>query len=192
MNRRSKEWDRPTLQAVKDLKAQVMAQGMIIQADRCSWCTLLVGRRGRRSAERDHIAPKGKHPQWTFLPSNLVVSCEYCNGFSVKSATDTVKTVNAKYELCNFHVVHPYLDEPDEHIRFGLADDGSGVVVSGISEKGRWTVLKLKLDDPGLTVLRAQERASIKSLASLPEDMQRLLLVATGHDPAAIPTAQTP
>lgn len=191
-NRRSGEWDKPTEEAVKHLKAQVMAQGMVIQAERCAWCTLFVGRRGRRSAERDHIAPKGKHPRWTFLPLNLVISCEYCNGFSVKSAIDTVKTINAEYELCAFHVVHPYLDDPDEHIRFGVADDGSGVVVSGISEKGRWTVSNLKLDDPGLTMLRAREQASIRQLASLPDDKQRLLLAATGHDPTATVAVPAP
>lgn len=81
---------------------------------------------------------------------------------------------------------HPYFDEPDKHLTFGQADDGSGVVVSGISEKGHWTVVNLKLHDPGLTVLRAQERASIQKLATLPEDKQRLLLAATGHDIAAI------
>src|SRR5690606_29550423 len=91
--------------AVKVFKDEIMEQGLVIQSGRCAWCTLEVGESGRRTAHRDHIAPKARYPAWTFVPKNLVVACEYCNGFLVKGETDTVASLSDHYEDCDFHVV---------------------------------------------------------------------------------------
>lgn len=139
--------------AVLEFKREVLSQGLLIQANKCGWCTLPVGEDGRRTAHRDHIAPKGVHPKWTFLPKNIIVACEFCNGFAVKGEIDTVSVVSDEYDACIFHVVHPYLDEPSAHISFR---DG-GVLIQSLSAKGAWTIEKLKLDSSGLTTLRAKE-----------------------------------
>jgi 5-methylcytosine-specific restriction endonuclease McrA len=84
-------WEKSQHGCVKAFKRRILEQGLVIQELRCAWCTLLIGEQGRRSIHRDHIAPKQSYPQWTFLPKNLVLACEYCNGFAVKSRLDTVR-----------------------------------------------------------------------------------------------------
>ncbi|QDC04159.1 hypothetical protein K3F44_10275 [Pseudomonas sp. S07E 245] len=144
-------------QAVLQFRDEILKQGKTIQKSFCAWCMLPLGEDGRRTIHRDHIAPKSIHPEWTFLAVNLVLSCEYCNGFSNKGDLPTVKTLSAKYEDCEFYVVHPYLDEVEVHIGFDKDDDDLPVVAVGKTEKGIWTILNLSLDSPGLTRERAKE-----------------------------------
>lgn len=174
---RAAEWDRQT-NNVKAFKKAVREGGMLLQQDRCAWCTLLLGARGRRTAHRDHIAPKKIYPDWTFSPTNIVISCEFCNGFSVKCDLDTIRKAALQYDKCEFWVVHPYFDEVTEHIGFSFDTAASGVVIKGLSDKGVWTVTNLKLDDPYLTILRAHEYAYHKMLDSLPPHYAKLLAAA--------------
>ena len=142
---------------VINFKSQVLMQGRVIQQERCAWCTLPLGAEGRRTIHRDHIAPSSLYPQWTFVAKNLVISCEYCNGLSVKSDIDTIKELKDTYDDCEFHIVHPYDDEIELHIQFDNDRDQLPVVIKGISPKGLWTVKSMKLDDVGLTRERAKE-----------------------------------
>lgn len=180
VSKKAAEWDRQT-NNVKEFKAAIKTEGMRIQHDRCAWCTLPIGARGRRTAHRDHIAPKKQYPKWTFLPKNLVLTCEYCNGFSVKCDLDTIQTEAENYDDIEFHIVHPYIDEVDQHVKFSLDATGHGVVIEGVSEKGRWTIKEMQLDDGHLTVLRAQEYAYQAMINSLPAHYAQLFSEATGR-----------
>lgn len=162
---------------VRSFKKAVHDQGLVIQGERCAWCTLFIGERGRRTAHRDHIAPKATYPQWTFTPKNLVLACEYCNGFAVKSDLDTVAAVAQAYEASTFHLVHPYIDAPEDHIEFTLAVQDRGVVVRAKngSAKGVWTITHLKLDSPGLTQERAKDALMEEDRAALPDFYRNLL-----------------
>jgi uncharacterized protein (TIGR02646 family) len=164
---------------VISFKRKIKEDGLKIQESRCVWCTLLLGKRGHRTAHRDHIAPKGDYPHWTFVPKNLVLACEYCNGFSVKCALDTVKVVASTYEGSEFFIVHPYEDNVVEHISFTELDKGAQITINGLSPKGVWTVQNMKLDSPELTVLRAQDHLYQKMFGSLPKHFKALLLKAT-------------
>lgn len=144
--------------AVKAFKDEVMTQGLVIQGARCAWCTLEVGERGRRTAHRDHVAPKATYPAWTFLPKNLVITCEYCNGFIVKGETDTVAIQRASYEDCDFHLVHPYLDDPSLHLSFLPHRDVLGVLIKSCSPKGAWTIRLFGLDSSASTVNRIKDK----------------------------------
>ena len=177
-DKRAAEWERQT-NNVKAFKKIIKEEGLVIQDNRCAWCTLMLGRRGRRTAHRDHIAPKKQYPKWTFFPKNIIMSCEYCNGFTIKCDLDTVKELKDVYEDCEFYIVHPYIDEVELHIGFSYDHPTHGVVINGLSEKGLWTIEKMKLDDGYLTILRAQDYAYCKMIDSLPDYYATLLLDAT-------------
>lgn len=170
---RPKRWEGKA-KAVVQFKSEILIKGLVIQSNKCAWCTLPVGQEGRRTAHRDHIAPKAKYPQWTFLPMNLVIACEYCNGFAVKGEADTVSVVTDIYEDCGFHLVHPYLDEPSNHLCFIFEGDGASVTIRSLSDKGGWTIEKLKLDTPGATMERAKEHLYQQRLSTLPQQQRDL------------------
>lgn len=175
---RDEEWGRQT-NDVKEFKNAVMVQGLVNQNNRCVWCGLLTGLHGHQRADRDHIAPKGKYPQWTFEPWNIAISCEFCNCFSVKVELDTVLTVAGTYNTSVFLVVHPYLENPASHLIFGFQNNGEGVTVRATTLKGLWTVLHMKLDSPSLTMRRAMEVLYLQKHGSLPQHLQNLALAAS-------------
>ncbi|EGC7113261.1 hypothetical protein H9T43_002439 [Salmonella enterica] len=177
------KFDKSKAQAVVNFRNTVMTHGLSVQGDRCAWCTLMVGKLGRRTAHRDHIAPKKVYPQWTFHAKNLIVVCEYCNGFSVKHTLDTVDVVNVNYDQSTFKIVHPYIDNPSLHIQFiEVTGNTPGVVIEGITLKGTWTIDNLKLADDGMTVLRAQDLIFYRNINMLPPYYQELLKKATGRE----------
>lgn len=153
---RPEKWKKKPKPVPAFLKA-IMTQGIAIQKDRCIWCTLPFGAIGRRTIHRDHIAPSSEHPEWTFLAKNLALSCEYCNGFAVKKALNTIRIKRAQYERCKFHIVHPYLDIVSNHIQFDGDAIALPVIIKGITRKGRWTIKNIQLDTPEMTTLRAKE-----------------------------------
>ncbi len=164
----SKSW-KSQVNEVKEFKRQLKEEGMVLQQGRCAWCSLPLGKEGRRSSHRDHIAPKARYGQWTYHPLNLVLVCDYCNT-EVKKDLDTVRFVGDRYETSEFLIVHPYLENAiDDHIVFEDVLGGIGIVVIGKSDKGRWTIEKLQLDSPSMTIRRAAE-ANIERLT---EKLQR-------------------
>ncbi|WP_145250701.1 HNH endonuclease family protein [Pseudomonas oryzihabitans] len=176
---RSKRWDGKA-KAVIRFKNEIMTQGLTIQNKKCAWCTLSIAAEGRRTAHRDHIAPKARHPKWTFNPNNLIIACEYCNGFAVKGGIDTIHKLNDAYEECIFLIVHPYLDEPSDHLEFTYCNTRElPVLIKGKTPKGIWTIENLQLDSTGLTTERAKDIVWEKQLSELPPNAQALLKAAT-------------
>ncbi|TDF62053.1 HNH endonuclease [Cupriavidus sp. L7L] len=182
-DQRSAKWDKSRANSVRNFKTAVMTHGLEVQGYRCAWCTLPVGAAGRRTAHRDHIAPKALYQQWTFHAKNLLIACEYCNGFAIKADLDTVEALGADYDTTTFRIVHPYLDEPNGHISFlEQAGHEPGVVIQGLSPKGLWTIDKLQLTESGLTIERAKELVFYRGLNQLPMHFQELLLAATKRE----------
>lgn len=173
------------LPEVKYFQEKVMKHGLKEQEQRCVWCTLLVGAVGRRRADRDHIAPKGTYPDWTYTPLNIAIACEYCNGFSVKNDLDTIETVAANYEHCIFKVVHPYLvDDMTKHIVFNHKANKQkkpGVAIQGMSPEGIWTIAKLKLDTPEMTIQRAMDYLYMEQIKMIAPHFRDLYQRATGR-----------
>lgn len=171
---RPKRWDGKA-KAVASFKKSILGEGLVIQSGKCCWCMLPVSADGRRTAHRDHIAPKAKYPEWTFLPINLVIACEYCNGFAVKGDIDTVEITANNYKDCVFHVVHPYLDDPSLHLSFISEEEDTKILIKSSSTKGTWTIESLKLDTPGATTERAKEYLHQQRMGSLPQQYGALL-----------------
>jgi 5-methylcytosine-specific restriction endonuclease McrA len=171
---RPKRWDGKA-KAVVAFKKSILDEGLVIQSGKCGWCMLPVAADGRRTAHRDHIAPKAKHPEWTFLPINLVIACEYCNGFAVKGDIDTVEIAAKNYTESVFHVIHPYLEDPSLHLSFLSEADETKILIKSLSTKGTWTIESLKLDTPGATTERAKEYLHQQRMGSLPQPYAALL-----------------
>lgn len=156
---RSKLLDVPTAQKswkrsdgkYKAFKDNVTTTMLAAQSQRCAYCgTRLFEKR----PHRDHIAPKSPHFRWTFWPTNLVLAC-YCCNVDCKGETDTVDVVASSYRRTTFTIVHPFFDNPADHLDFGVADKAILIRAKNGSEKGDKTVRLFKLMDPE----RAKERA---------------------------------
>lgn len=170
----SKSW-KSQVNEVKQFKKQLKKEGLLLQEGRCAWCSLLLGKEGRRSVHRDHIAPKSIYGQWTYHPLNLVLVCDFCNT-EVKKDLDTVQVGRDPYEASEFWLVHPYLEDAiEDHIVFEDFEDGIGIIIVGKSDKGRWTIDKLQLDSPSMTVRRAEE-ANIQRLTRLLSEKDQKLV----------------
>lgn len=128
----------------------LIAYLLSVQSGKCCYCG---NKLNVTSAQKvDHIAPKSKHPEYTFYPTNLALSCDKCNGPGHKHVWDTISIKNTSYEEHVFLIVHPYFDDPQDH--YGFVSTGSEILIQHKSDKGKITIEKLKLD----SVERTQER----------------------------------
>lgn len=94
------------------------------QKGRCAYCSLTLGRQGRRSSSVDHFVRKGGAdgvPQWTYELLNLLLACEQCNSKLKKQFLALDGLPLEPYRRNAFHIVHPYLDKVDEHIKGGYS-----------------------------------------------------------------------
>lgn len=152
-------------QVVQTFKADFREWALNNQKERCVFCCFPVGDvTYRRSSEIDHIAPKGRkgYPKWAFEVLNLVIACGSCNS-RLKGATDTVSSVAAGYVLCQFSIVHPYLDDVEAHVTGTYIGDGrrSGVP-EAVTPKGERTVELFRLADPGYLKTANQEARQVR------------------------------
>ena len=156
---RSKLADTPTAQKLwkrtdgkyKQFKENVTDTMKVAQSNRCAYCG---ARLHEKRPHRDHIAPKSPHFKWTFWPANLVLAC-YCCNVDCKAEVDTVAVVAPSYRRSKFNIVHPFFDDPAEHLDFGLDEKAILVSVKNGSAKGQRTIELFNLMDPE----RAKQRA---------------------------------
>lgn len=120
--------------------------------------------------EIEHIAPKYKYPQWMFEPKNLVYACHLCNGPLRKGKINTVELESSDYDSCEFKIVHPYLDNYQEHYKFDLLS-ATELIVTGISKQGRYSVELFKLN----CSYRIEDRAKRFIASNQKIDEERLI-----------------
>lgn len=145
-------------QQLKSIKRFVRTQLEKIQKGYCAYCGLRYDETSW--SEIEHIAPKGgaykkKYPQFMFTPLNLTLACPLCNGFTKKGNKDTIAALGAEYKQCQFNIVHPYLDDPDDH--FEWIPSGSGVIIQYKSIKGSNSIKMFCLDKPVQCEARAKQ-----------------------------------
>ena len=122
-----------------------------LQSNRCAYCGT---RLHEKRPHRDHVAPKSPHFKWTYWPANLVLAC-YCCNVDCKGEEDTVEHCANSYRRSKFNIVHPYLDDPADHLDFSISGDGVLVAVKNGSVKGDRSITLFKLMEPE----RVKERA---------------------------------
>ncbi len=143
------------------------------QSHRCAYCcNRLMG----EQPHRDHIAPKGLnlHPEFTFEVRNLVLACYYCNS-ERKGETDTIAVKSPQYASCQFTIVHPILDDPEDHLKFvGHRGDILIQAVSG-SVKGQMTIDLFDLASAHQSKARAKDALFDQDVGHLQGRWKRLL-----------------
>jgi len=88
----------------------------------------------------EHIIPKSAKPELVCEWANLTLACPACN------------TKKGTYFNANCALVNPYVDDPNDHLRW------IGPMIEGITQdRGRTTVTRLSLNRSELLFKRTQE-----------------------------------
>ncbi|MGG0494842.1 hypothetical protein ABEY62_17950 [Priestia megaterium] len=146
-----KTWEIKT-NRMKKLKSRLRKKLDILQQGRCAYCG---NQYGITSAmELEHIAPKGDglYPEFVFHEKNLLGSCELCNGVYKKHSKDVVEVRSTIYEQCQFKLVHPYLDNPDDHFQW----DNERILIAKKTNKGKYSIDLFELNSVRLTSERTK------------------------------------
>lgn len=108
-------WAKNTI-GLKGIKGRISRYMLEAQKCRCAYCESILQEGG---AEIDHIAPKTSHPKFVYESLNLVMACGVCNSKVKKGDKETMdEPFRDNYTDNTFLIVHPYLDNADEEIRF--------------------------------------------------------------------------
>ena len=125
-------------QETQRIKNHISTHTIIAQGGRCAYCERILAK-GELAIE--HIAHKGLYGEFTFEPQNLVTSCTSCNSPGNKGQNDTVAAPvdRANYTNNKFTIVHPYFDNPDDHLKY-IDADHTAFDMTRCSAKGLETI----------------------------------------------------
>lgn len=130
----AKMWGRPE---AKNIKSRIGDHYIRKQRCRCVYCEALLEEGGWAI---EHFAPKSKHEDFTFHPKNLFAACFVCNSTKIKGDKDTVNPPkSSKYRKNSFKIIHPYFDNPEEHL-FYLDRDRIVLDMPRCTQKGKDTI----------------------------------------------------
>ncbi|MFP3122601.1 HNH endonuclease [Ectobacillus funiculus] len=152
---------------LKKLKERIRSQLSLFQNHECAYCGFKLGITS--NDEIEHIAPKGKigkrvlYPQFMFTEKNLALSCHYCNSILKKGTFDTIETYDEEYEKCTFKIVHPYFDDPSDHLDWLQEGEKILILCKNNSPKGQASINLFELATERHSEERA-EKAVIKLL----------------------------
>jgi len=141
-----------------DLKVAMNSHFDAHQKEKCCYCGLYYDRTGR--GELEHIAPKGAnhYPQFTFTPFNLAKACQLCNSSSMKHTYNSISILHPIYENCRFSIVHPYLDNYNDHYQWNYGILNVLITVNNNSPKGIESIKLFELASEKRTRARAIQR----------------------------------
>lgn len=124
--------------AINKFRHEVKEHYYMQQRRRCCYCsTELINHKITFDAE--HILDKADYPEYMFDEANIAVACKLCNQHK---SNKTIATSGARFsELSktssDYSVVHPHLDEWNEHLAFDQVDR---IVALPESAKGKNTI----------------------------------------------------
>lgn len=134
---------------IEKIKNHIKNYLAINQGDRCAYC----GNKFNITSapEIEHIAAKGGaietiYPEFTFTPLNLVLACHLCNSPIKKGKKKVIKNLVQNYSHCTFTIIHPYFDDPEDHLQEHINNDGTGIIYGYKSLKGKNTIDMFKLN----------------------------------------------
>jgi len=163
-------------------KAFIKSKMENIQDNKCAYCGFELN--VTSGPEIEHIAPKANkhHPEFMFERENLVLSCHLCNGRSHKGEKDTISNYDVVYKNCEFTIVHPYYDDPDDHYEY-LPSDGNEphkIIIKKRNGSSKATV-SIEMFDLNHEA-KMTERAEKAILAELHQQSNNLYLNQLLHD----------
>jgi hypothetical protein len=115
---------------------------------------------GTSKGEIEHIAAKAtkfRHPEFTFTLKNLTLSCHWCNASEKKGTKETISVKRRLYSKCEFNIVHPYFDDPDDHYEWTDNHVEVLIQVKNNSEKAKLSIEMFGLDTLQMNEHRAKE-----------------------------------
>ncbi|MCX7552118.1 hypothetical protein [Xanthomarina sp. F2636L] len=175
----SNKWD-SRKNCILNLKTAMNNHFDINQREKCCFCGLYYDRTGR--GELEHIAPKGAglYPQYTFTPHNIAKACQLCNSSSMKHTYDPITVLNPVYQNCQFSIVHPYLDNHNDHYKWNYGLLNVLISVNNNSSKGIKSIELFELASEKRTRARAIQRNQerLENIFNIPNNIKRRILSA--------------
>lgn len=149
-------WDTPPNNNISTIKDKIRQQLEATQSV-CCYCGLKL--KTTSNGEIEHVAPKSKHPEFTFTLKNLALACHYCNFSEKKGQKETIVTgrKHKTYSKCEFLLVHPYFDDPNLHYEW--TDNAVEILIQvrNNSAKGLFSITMFGLDTPQMNEARAAQ-----------------------------------
>lgn len=128
---------------------QEIKEALLIEThNKCAYCESKITHIDYGDIE--HIIPKSKKPEKTFLWDNLTIGCSKCNNNKKDYFDEEMPLLN------------PYLDNPEEKIAF----IGPFPIASTGCQSTQFTIKKLKLNRPELIERRLELVSKIEPLIS--------------------------
>ncbi|AYO04203.2 hypothetical protein ACPSLY_06990 [Vibrio parahaemolyticus] len=156
------EFPRGTSTARNNLKDKIKRELILIQDNYCAYCGINFFLVTNSKIHRDHVLPKNieRYRKFTFESKNIVLSCDTCNGLDIKKDKDYVTHYSDDYNAIVTSIVHPHLDNVEEHINL---DNSIYAEVVNNSSKGRMSIVEFELNCERNLVLRGKlmQRPSI-------------------------------
>ncbi|HEY5125599.1 MAG TPA: HNH endonuclease [Ignavibacteria bacterium] len=135
----------------KDLKSKISYLLHLNQGFKCAYCERYLIAEDK---EMDHIDSKKHNKNDIYTCINIVYSCGYCNSSARKGQNSIVNLRNVNYKLNSFIILHPYLDNPEEHIIF-QDEDQLYLDLPRCTEKGKETIKIFHFNDDEMNIFRA-------------------------------------
>jgi len=161
-------WDL-TSSEMKEYQRDLLKQLIEIQRNRCAYCGLGLD---RNLVDREHFVHKaqaGGRPEFMFHPQNLFAACAFCNR-RLKGQRATLKVYCEDYTKCEFHIVHPFLDEPSNELLFVANKKGHHVLAKAVTPKGKATIDFFKLDEKIMTCKRVGYIAECEAMEEMSKE----------------------
>lgn len=161
----------------KSLKHRISKFTEFNQGVRCVYCECVL-RKGISHIE--HFAPKEKHREFTFHPMNLFAACGCCNSTSIKGRNDTIRSnpKSTHYEDNDFSIVHPLLDNPEDHIKY-KDEDRIYFDLDACSQKGLDTITFFEWNSYSARL----DRAYVAASRHIPLDLNQLIKDISTYKP---------
>lgn len=152
-----KHWSTPPNEDIVLIKAEIRRQ-LLANQGKCAYCGLVFKNDGDKQIE--HIAAKSdkrpkRHPEFTFTLKNLVLACPACNCSTNKGTQETISVKHRLYSKCDFLIIHPYFDNPDDHYDWVRGRTQITIQVKNNSPKALASIKMFDLNSSGMTELRA-------------------------------------
>ncbi|HDM8144628.1 hypothetical protein AAFX19_26720 [Vibrio harveyi] len=132
---------------MNNFKDQLMEECKRIQKCRCVYCGLSFT---HRLIDREHFVAKGEKrgkPEFMFNTKNLFASCAYCNR-RIKGQKSVLLNYDQDYSKCEFNIIHPLLDNPNDYLSYKNDSKGRQVKIEAkpsLNNKGEETIKFFKL-----------------------------------------------
>lgn len=128
------------------------------QRKKCFFCKTHMSK-DNMIEDMEHILYKNAYLQFTYEPKNLILACRACNfakgtkdiGINLNYLKDSIYVTDYPLTSHSYSIIHPYIDNYDNHIHVEL-----NFIFVGLDEKGDETIKAYKLYREKLIIEKAE------------------------------------